>query len=384
MSDAETSTGHDGRPPSGGPPPSRDSRPWRERLAVLDALVDAALGALVTLRAEADGRLSFVYASPAVDGLLGVAPDALYRDARAALAAVHPDDVATAAATLAVALSGRKPFAMELRTRHPRLGERWIDVRAAIADDGDGGGALVHAIATDITAGKRAELDVRARDKELDEAQRVGHIGSWTWDAATGVTTWSPELYRLHGLAPGGPVTRPVFLSRVHPDDRDRIDGEIARGMADGRSFVVEYRTLVDGGAVRWLHGRHEPLCDAAGRLVGARGIAQDVTGAVEAQAALLRRVEVERQLSELAAAAPVVLCTFHLRPDGAGCFPYAAPGIRDIFGLAPEDIARDWSPAVARIDPDDWRRVGAGFGAAARAMSSGARPKMSRMPGAA
>jgi len=173
MSDAETSIGRDERPPSSAPPPqstpSRDSRPWRERLAVLDALVDAALGALVTLRAEADGDLSFVYASPGVEGLLGVTPDVLCRDARAALAVIHPDDLAAAAAALAAAIAGRAPVALELRARHLQLGERWVDVRAAVTDDG-GGCALVHVVATDITARRRADLAAAARDKELDEA----------------------------------------------------------------------------------------------------------------------------------------------------------------------------------------------------------------------
>ena len=56
----------------------------------------------------------------------------------------------------------------------------------------------------------------------LDAAQQITHIGSWEWDLATGVVTWSDELYRIYGLAPRScAITLGEFLTRVHADDRD-------------------------------------------------------------------------------------------------------------------------------------------------------------------
>jgi two-component system cell cycle sensor histidine kinase/response regulator CckA len=352
------------------PAPSRPSRPWRDRLAVVDALLDAGIGALVTMRARSDGDLSCVYASPAVESLLGVAAEDLCRDARTALAAIHPDDVAPAGAALAAALAGGTSAAIELRALHPRRGERWLDVRCAVVDDGEGG-ALVHAVATEVTARKRAELELRERDTELDEAQRVGRIGSWTWDLARGATGWSRELYRLHGVAPGARVTRALFLARVHPDDRARVARELAAAVAEARAHAGEYRARDAGGGWRWLHGRFEPVLDGAGRLVGARGTAQDVSDAVEARDALRRRAELEQQLSDLAAAAPVVLHTFRRRPDGTYCFPYAAPGIRGVYAVEPGEIVEDAAPVLARIHPEDQERVRASIEHSARALTA-------------
>src|SRR5882724_5018565 len=43
------------------------------------------------------------------------------------------------------------------------------------------------------------------RDRErLAEAQRIAHIGSWEWDLATDVLSWSEEMYRIWGVDPAG------------------------------------------------------------------------------------------------------------------------------------------------------------------------------------
>ena len=48
------------------------------------------------------------------------------------------------------------------------------------------------AIRTDITAQKRTE-------ETLNQAQRVGHIGSWNWNQKTEKLVWSEEIYNICG-----------------------------------------------------------------------------------------------------------------------------------------------------------------------------------------
>ena len=51
-------------------------------------------------------------------------------------------------------------------------------------------------------AGREAEEELRAKEYSLSESQRIAHVGSWSWDLATGVLTWTPETYRLYGVSP--------------------------------------------------------------------------------------------------------------------------------------------------------------------------------------
>ena len=52
----------------------------------------------------------------------------------------------------------------------------------------------------DITQRKEAEEAVRRSEAYLQEAQRLGRIGSWARDRSSGVVSASPEMYRILGL----------------------------------------------------------------------------------------------------------------------------------------------------------------------------------------
>jgi len=52
-------------------------------------------------------------------------------------------------------------------------------------------------LAAVVEESKDAERALRQRDRELNEAQRLAHTGSWQWDPGSDVMTWSAELYRL-------------------------------------------------------------------------------------------------------------------------------------------------------------------------------------------
>jgi PAS domain S-box-containing protein len=69
-------------------------------------------------------------------------------------------------------------------------------------------------------------------------------------------------------------------------------------------------------------------------------------------------RLKLEEQLSKLGATTPGVIHAFRRRPDGTTCFPYANPGIENIYGYKPEDLVEDATLALNRTHPDDLPRL--------------------------
>ena len=67
----------------------------------------------------------------------------------------------------------------------------------------DANGAIVGVMGTyyDVTERKRAQNALRESESVLSESQRVAHVGSWSWDLATDVMTWTPEMYRVFGVS---------------------------------------------------------------------------------------------------------------------------------------------------------------------------------------
>jgi PAS domain S-box-containing protein len=134
-------------------------------------------------------------------------------------------------------------------------------------------------IATDITPRVQMEAALQERERQLAEAQRVAHVGSFAWDAVTDRVSWSDELYRIYGLDPQSfGATFDAFVARVHPDDRPLVLDTIRQAMAAGGPFRMQERIVRPSGEVRHLSSWGEVVCDGQGRPVRLVGICQDVS----------------------------------------------------------------------------------------------------------
>lgn len=162
------------------------------------------------------------------------------------------------------------------------------------------GRAAVMVLCNDVTERKRAEEKLRHSERQLAEAQRLAHIGSWEWDIPTNTVVWSDELYRIFGFEPQEfRATYEAFLERLHPDDRPRVVAVVEKALERRGSFTHYHRVILPDGAVSILHNRGEVLVGGDGRPVRMFGTEEDVTERRQAEEQL---EESNRQLRALAA----------------------------------------------------------------------------------
>jgi PAS domain S-box-containing protein len=155
-------------------------------------------------------------------------------------------------------------------------------------------GSVVGAICA---ADDRSELHaLSARASSLTDrlllALSAGRLGTWQWDAATGVTTWDPMMERLFGLSPGEFTgTFDEWVARLHPDDRDDVLRAVQHSVETAEDYEVEHRVVHPDGTERWLHGRGKVLLDDDGVVIGTIGCSSDVTDRKDAESLNERRV---------------------------------------------------------------------------------------------
>ncbi len=149
---------------------------------------------------------------------------------------------------------------------------------------------------------------LRESEAKLVLSMEAGGLGSWEWDIRSDRVTWSPQTERMHGLAEGTfSGTREEFSSYIHPDDRERVAGEIARTLAERiPTYHIKYRFLRTDGAVRWLEGFARLRTDANGEPVSFLGVSHDVTNREE----LLEGEQQARRDAEAANAAKAIFLT--------------------------------------------------------------------------
>ncbi|HSD59274.1 MAG TPA: PAS domain S-box protein, partial [Burkholderiales bacterium] len=146
-------------------------------------------------------------------------------------------------------------------------------------------------VVEDLERARLAEVALGRLAADLAEAQRVGHLGSWTRDFVTGEVVYSAEQYRLLGLEPSSTTPRTVddFVKLVHPDDQEAMARAYRRLMDTGEPTDVEFRIPLPQGGERWIHAAMRAERDASGRVVRAFGINQDITVQRRAREEVLR-----------------------------------------------------------------------------------------------
>jgi PAS domain S-box-containing protein len=129
----------------------------------------------------------------------------------------------------------------------------------------------------DITDRKRAEEALQRTQFYLSEGQRLAHMGSWVFNAAE-FDYWSSELFHIHGLDPTAkPPTLEGYLDLVHPEDRDSMQQEIQKMLADHRGFDFTKRIVRPDGKTRYVRCVGVPVTERA-TFKGFVGTGIDVT----------------------------------------------------------------------------------------------------------
>ena len=150
-------------------------------------------------------------------------------------------------------------------------------------------------LAAVVDESKDAERALRQRDRELNEAQRLAHTGSWQWDPTTDMVTWSEELYRIVGREPALPAIRYQEHSQLYtPESWKQLQQAVDEALQTGTAYELDLEMICRDGTTKWLTARGEVQRNSGGRVVRVYGTLQDITErklAEEALASVSRRL---------------------------------------------------------------------------------------------
>src|SRR6266403_1046218 len=139
-------------------------------------------------------------------------------------------------------------------------------------------------------------LTLREREERMSLAAESANLAFWTINFERKESWMSDKGRAIFNFAPDEALSRELFLSRVHPEDRVAVDEAIERARASSETFEFEYRLLRPDGDVRWLISRGRYVSNDDGGVRELMGVAIDITEQVEADLQLqLQREEMAR-----------------------------------------------------------------------------------------
>ena len=146
----------------------------------------------------------------------------------------------------------------------------------------------------------RTRETLQEREERIRLAAETAHLALWTIDFERGKSWMNDKGRSLFGFGRDEPLSREVFLSCVHPEDRDRVDEAIERARTESQTFEIEYRLQRPDGTTRWLISRGRYLSNSRGQVSELLGVAIDITGQVNANLELRSRQEELARLSRV------------------------------------------------------------------------------------
>ena len=144
------------------------------------------------------------------------------------------------------------------------------------------------ALLVEIAEHEKTEKALQKSEASLAKAQRIARLGNWDWDIQTNTLNWSEEVYRIFGVTQKDfGNTYEEFSEFIHPEDRDFVRKAVQEALR-GKSYVVEHRIVLPGGAVKFVFEQAEVTLDEGGHPVKMLGIVQDITEKKEKEMQLI------------------------------------------------------------------------------------------------
>jgi PAS domain S-box-containing protein len=175
-----------------------------------------------------------------------------------------------------------KPGRLEFDFDGP-AGRRSYVATAAPELGADGSVVSVLTITHDVTESLRAGQAQRDAEERLRIAVQSANIGTWDFNPITGELQWSQRCREIFGVPPEQEIDYAIFLERVHPEDRERID-QLVQAALDpngGGEIDADYRAVRPDGVTTSLNVRGKTLFEgerSARRAIRFIGTVIDVT----------------------------------------------------------------------------------------------------------
>jgi diguanylate cyclase (GGDEF)-like protein/PAS domain S-box-containing protein len=171
--------------------------------------------------------------------------------------------------------------------------------------------------------------------EEFELVQRIANVGYWEYDFQKDATTWSNQLFIIHGIKEDFSMSFDQFFSLIHPDDRQRAIERFNLALEEKAEYEIEFRIVHPDGEIRNVVQVTEFLVNELNELTRIIGFVQDTTAHKKLQLSL---VEEEQYYKSLFENNPDSVFSFDLQGNFLSC----NPALLETFGFREDEILHE------------------------------------------
>jgi PAS domain S-box-containing protein len=145
---------------------------------------------------------------------------------------------------------------------------------------------------------KNVEERLIQNEKLIREIEKIANTGSWEIDFKKEKIYWSDGLFSIYGTEPKKIVNPDEVISRIHPEDREKVVTNLDKVLKEKKPFVIEYKIIRPDGSTHNLLSKGDISTLEKGIITKMVGITQDITTQKEAETKLKNSHEQLKRLS--------------------------------------------------------------------------------------
>jgi PAS domain S-box-containing protein len=202
-----------------------------------------------------------------------------------------------------------------------------------------------------LTKAKQEIEQRKQKEKLLEEAERLAHLGSWNLDLETNFLWWSDEVYRIFELDPQQfAPSYQAFLNQIYPEDRELVDHTYRQSIEDKTCYNILHRLQMADGKIKYVREIGQTEYDDTGKPLRSTGTVQDLT---ELHLKELALREKQAHLEEAQQIAHLGSWDFYLKTNKITW----SDEVFRIFGLEPHDREITYETLTEYIAPEEHPR---------------------------
>ncbi len=268
------------------------------------------------------------------------------------MAKIHSSDAARVKKELYGALDGGDAIDSEFRIVWKDGSIHYIHARAVAGYNREGKVITLTGTNLDLTDLRVAEDEHRKSSENLEKAQEIARLGSWEWDIVSGEEKWSTQQYRIFGYEPNEiEVNYDLFVSVLHPNDKDRVLQAVADVLEGKRPYHEEFRITKKDGSTCYVEAHGSVGRDENGKAIKMVGTILDITVRKQVEEELLK---VNLELKGLFDSGNHVSI---ISTGLDGIITNFSKGSETLLGYTTDEMVGKQSPAILHIEEEVIKR---------------------------